>query len=44
MSSGDAEDLLRMLRDSAADYVNRSDMARDVRAWRHKPEGYDAAR
>lgn len=44
MSSGDTEDLLRMLRDSAADYVNRSDMARDVRAWRHKPEGYDPAR
>ncbi len=44
MSSGDADDLMRMLRDSAADYVNRSDMARDVRAWRHKPEGYDAAR
>ena len=44
MSSGDAEDLLRMLRDSAADYVNRSDMARDVRAWRHRPEGYDSAR
>lgn len=44
MSSGEAEDLLRMLRDSAADYVNRSDMARDVRAWRHKPQGYDAAR
>ena len=32
MSSGEAEDLMRMLRDSAADYVNRSDMARDVRA------------
>lgn len=44
MSSGEAEDLLRMLRDSAADYVNRSDMARDVRAWRRKPEGYDSAR
>ena len=44
MSSGEAEDLLRMLRDSAADYVNRSDMPRDVRAWRGKPEGYDAAR
>ena len=44
MSSGEAEDLMRMLRDSAADYVNRSDMARDVRAWRNKPEGYDSAR
>ncbi len=44
MSSGEAEDLLRMLRDSAADYVNRSEMARDVRAWRQKPEGYDSAR
>jgi len=44
MSSGEAEDLMRMLRDSAADYVNRSDMARDVRAWRSKPEGYDLAR
>jgi len=44
MSSGEAEDLLRMLRDSAADYVNRSDMPRDVRAWRGKPDGYDAAR
>ena len=44
MSSGEAEDLLRMLRDSAADYVNRSDMPRDVRGWRGKPEGYDAAR
>ncbi len=44
MSSGETEDLLRMLRDSAADYVNRSDMARDVRAWRKRPEGYDAAR
>ncbi|MFV0280419.1 MAG: acyl-CoA dehydrogenase family protein [Rhodoblastus sp.] len=44
MSSQDSEDLLRMLRDSAADYVNRSDMARDVRAWRKKPEGYDPAR
>ena len=44
MSSGEGEDLLRMLRDSAADYVNRSEMARDVRAWRMKPQGYDAAR
>ncbi|HMN73898.1 MAG TPA: acyl-CoA dehydrogenase family protein [Rhodoblastus sp.] len=44
MSSGETEDLLRMLRDSAADYVNRSEMARDVRAWRQKPEGYDAQR
>lgn len=44
MSSGEAEDLLRMLRDSAADYVKRSDMARDVRAWRKKPDGYDPAR
>lgn len=44
MSSGEAEDLLRMLRDSAADYVKRSDMARDVRAWRKKREGYDSAR
>ena len=44
MSASDGEDLLRMLRDSAADYVNRSEMARDVRAWRKKPEGYDAAR
>lgn len=44
MGTEDADDIRGMLRDSAADYVKRSDIARDVRAWRRKPEGFDPKR
>ena len=40
----DALEMRRMLRDSAADFVARSDLATHVRAWRAKEPGYDRAR
>ena len=40
----DADDIQRMLRDAAADYVGRTDTSANVRAWRRKPPGYDSGR
>ena len=40
----DALEMRRMLRDSAADFVARSDLAKHVRAWRAKEPGFDRAR
>ena len=40
----EADDIQRMLRDSAADYIGRTDVGANVRAWRHKAPGYDRAR
>ena len=40
----EADDIKRMLRDAAADYVGRTDPAANVRAWRHKAPGFDVAR
>ena len=42
MSEGD--DIQRMLRDAAADFVGRGDPAANVRAWRHKAPGFDRGR
>jgi alkylation response protein AidB-like acyl-CoA dehydrogenase len=40
----EADDIQRMLRDSAADYIGRTDIGANVRAWRRKAPGFDAAR
>ena len=40
----DALEMRRMLRDSAADFVARSDLATNVRGWRAREPGYDRAR
>ncbi len=42
--SHETDDTRRLLRESAADFVARSDIGAAVRAWRHKPEGFDAQR
>jgi alkylation response protein AidB-like acyl-CoA dehydrogenase len=42
--SDDGDEMRRMLRDSAADFVARSDLAKNVRAWRGKTPGFDRAR
>ncbi|MDE2362216.1 MAG: acyl-CoA dehydrogenase family protein [Hyphomicrobiales bacterium] len=40
----EADEIQRMLRDSAADYIGRTDIAASVRGWRHKAPGFDRAR
>ena len=42
--SDDSDDMQRMLRDSAADFVGRADAGAIVRAWRHKTPDFDRAR
>ena len=40
----EADEIQRMLRDAAADYIGRTDVGANVRAWRKTPPGYDRAR
>ncbi len=43
-STDEASETRRLLRDSAADFVSRSDLARSVRAWRGVEPGFDRER
>ena len=43
-ATDDASEMRRMLRDSAADFVTRADLATSVRAWRGIAPGFDRAR
>ena len=40
----EADEIQRMLRDSAADYIGRTDIGANVRAWRRRAPGFDRAR
>lgn len=44
MSTQEADETRRLLRESAADFVARGDVGANVRPWRRNPAGYDAQR